>query len=84
MSEHRLEVSVLDGKYTIILPQDGGLHALRYGEKWRDLCGDGMVLALAQRIEELEETLLEIKDDLLAAKKGVEEAESKRFPKATK
>ena len=30
-----------DGKYTIYHDKDRGLQALRYGEKWRDLCGDG-------------------------------------------
>jgi len=57
MSEPLLKVTVADGKYTVILPEDGSLHALRYGEKWRDLIGDGMVLALVQRIEELESGL---------------------------
>jgi hypothetical protein len=49
-----LSVSVADGKYTVILPSGGGLKALRYGEEWRDLTGDNLVLAMAYRIEELE------------------------------
>lgn len=49
----RLRVNVYDGKYTVIMTDDGGLRALRYGEEWRDLCGDGLVLALAHEIENL-------------------------------
>lgn len=53
-------VSVANGKYTLILPSEGGLHALRYGERWRDLTGDGMVLALVQEIAELREKLTDL------------------------
>lgn len=43
------------GKYTV-LNNNGVITALRYGKPWRDdLVGDGLVLALVQRIEELEE-----------------------------
>jgi len=49
-----VRVSVANGKYTYVLPQVGRAYALRYGEKWRDCCGDNFILALAQRIEELE------------------------------
>lgn len=52
---NRLEVSVDNNKYTVIMDQNGGLRCLRYGEEWRDLLGDGMVLALAQEIEALRE-----------------------------
>ena len=45
-----------EGKYTIISPEDnkGNFRALRYGEEWRDLTGDGLVLSLVQHAEELE------------------------------
>lgn len=49
-----LSVTVLDGKYTVIQKANGGTYALRYGEEWRDCVGDGLILALAQRIDELE------------------------------
>jgi hypothetical protein len=38
------------GKYTVIY-DNGRLSALRYGEPWRDLTGDGLVLALVHEIE---------------------------------
>jgi hypothetical protein len=49
----RLEATVAEGKYTIISENGVGTHALRYGEPWRDLTGDGMVLAMLQEIVEL-------------------------------
>lgn len=54
----QLEVTTDNGKYTVILPADGGLKALRYGEKWQDdLCGNGLVLTLAQDLESTREEL---------------------------
>lgn len=46
-----------DGKYTLIHLNGTGLRALRYGEEWRDLVGDGMVLAMLQEVEELDDRL---------------------------
>ena len=34
------------------MPDDGGLHALRYGEEWRDLTGDKLVFSLAYELNE--------------------------------
>ena len=47
-----------DGKYTLIERTPGHLVALRYGEDWRDLCGDHLIYALYDRLCKLE-TLLE-------------------------
>jgi len=46
-------VTVANGKYTLIFDPRGGLRCLRHGEEWRDLVGDGMVLALMQEVQEL-------------------------------
>lgn len=40
-------VDLEGGKCTVVMPNNGGLHALRYGEPWRDLTGDKLVYALA-------------------------------------
>jgi hypothetical protein len=46
----------LDGKYTVIFDETTGrLSALRYGEPWRDLVGDAMVLAMLQRVDALQQ-----------------------------
>lgn len=54
MDETRIEI---DNKYTVIHSNGTGLRAERYGQPWRDLTGDGLVLAMAQEIEELREKL---------------------------
>ena len=49
-----------DGKYEVILDQTGGtskFYALRYGEEWRSLTGDNLVLCMFQRIQDLEDKL---------------------------
>lgn len=54
-------IDVCDGKYTIIYDfETGQSECLRYGEKWRDLCGDKMVLAMFDTIVELRERAAEV------------------------
>ena len=43
-----------NGKYTVELSESGEFHTLRFGEPWRDLTGDKLVLALFQRVRQLE------------------------------
>lgn len=57
-----LRITIESGKYTIIQNTEDGLHALRHGEKWRDLCGDGMVLCMAQEIERLRDLVNQARD----------------------
>jgi hypothetical protein len=46
----------IDNKYEVVIDWgNGGIKALRYGEEWRNLNGDNLVLAMAYRIQELEE-----------------------------
>ena len=57
---YRLNVPVADGKYTVLVAADGRLKALRHQEKdSRDCVGDGLVLALAQEVEELQRNELQ-------------------------
>jgi hypothetical protein len=53
MTETRIVLD--DGKYTVIHDNGTNFRALRYNEEWRDLTGDGLVLAMAQEIETLRE-----------------------------
>lgn len=46
------DVSVNDGKYRVVHFSKGGGHALRYDEKWQDLCGNNLVLTLALELYE--------------------------------
>ena len=60
MAEQRLNVSVENGKYTVIMEADGRLHALRYGEPWQDLCGNNLVYFLAVELEATRKALSEV------------------------
>lgn len=57
MTKRKIELEY--GKYTIIngLEVGEGLQALRYGEEWRNLAGDGLVLAMYHEIERLRDTI---------------------------
>jgi hypothetical protein len=58
-------ITVNDGKYTVIVDNSapGTFRALRYGEEWRDLTGDGLVLSLCHAILDLQERLEEIENN---------------------
>lgn len=56
-------VLIINEKYMVLHENGTNLRARRYGEDWRDLVGDGLVLAMAQRIEELEDEIKELKKD---------------------
>ena len=45
-----MKVEVADGKYTVIQNETGRLMALRYGEEWRDCCGDNLIYSLASEL----------------------------------
>lgn len=53
MSDDLVKVTVSEGKYTFGQRKDGSCYALRYGETWREDIFDGLTLAMAYRIEEL-------------------------------
>lgn len=47
------KIELCNGKYTVIndLGDGGGFKALRYGNEWRNLAGDNLILALFHEIE---------------------------------
>ena len=47
-----------DGKYKIIQHKDWSLTAERYGEHWRELTGDKLILALLDKIVALQDDVL--------------------------
>ena len=52
-NEYPTRLDICDGKYTLIIDTDTGrAECLRYGEKWRGLVGDKMVLALFDELVE--------------------------------
>jgi hypothetical protein len=42
-----------DGKYTVVYVPGGNFFALRHGKPWRDLTGDGLILAMFQEYDDL-------------------------------
>lgn len=56
-----MEVTVGDGKYTVIQREGEGLRALRYGDPWRDCTGDGLIYQLAAEVASLRGQLNDIK-----------------------
>ena len=69
-----LRVVIEGGKYTVVLSRHKGLEALRYGEPWRELAGDNLVLCLAQEIERLREQLAAAEQQSRSAANSVREA----------
>ena len=57
-----MQVTTDDGKYTVVIPEGAGqtLYALRWGEPWRDCCGDHLILSLASNLDDARKEL----DDL--------------------
>jgi hypothetical protein len=53
MAEIDFKYITQDNKYSLIFYKSGKFEALRYGQPWRDLTGDGLVLALVSELIEL-------------------------------
>jgi hypothetical protein len=64
MAEKETRIDLYNGKYTILHTNGVGLRALRYGEPWCDLTGNGLVLAAAHEIEELQTVNARLRDEL--------------------
>lgn len=55
------EIIKIDDKYSIVLQEKPyEFRATRYDEQWRDLVGDGLVLAMTYKIQEMQELLKKI------------------------
>jgi hypothetical protein len=53
----KLNVSICDGKYTVIQEPTGETRVLRYGEEWRDVTGDNVICGLAWELQESRERI---------------------------
>lgn len=57
------KIELENGKYTILHDEShGGITVLRYREPWRNETGDKLMLAMTQRILELENEVAEMKE----------------------
>lgn len=48
-----INVTICDGKYTIIQDATGRTKVLRYGQEWRQVTGDNVILGSAHEISNL-------------------------------
>jgi len=51
-------INLENGKYIVKHTNGVNLRAYRYGELWRNLAGDNLILALVNKIEKLEDKLI--------------------------
>ena len=65
--EDILRVDLENKKYTVVLTKDHHLKALRYGEEWRDCCGDNLIFYLAQEVQDLRDKIENAKNCLVCA-----------------
>jgi hypothetical protein len=59
-----LQVEVNDGKYTVVIHDNGRLEALRHGESWRWLTGDNLVFCLAAELYEAREKIIRLEGEI--------------------
>ena len=64
-----VNISICDGKYTVIQAPTGTTRVLRYGEDWRDVTGDNVIGGLAWELQEARDRIkrLEEAGDAVAA-----------------
>jgi len=56
-------IHVADGKYTVVLNnKQGTFRALRYGEEWRDCCGDNLIYWLAVELDDARKEIMELQE----------------------
>lgn len=73
-----LRCDVADKKYTVIMENDGRLHALRYGEPWKELTGQKMVYCLAYELSEARQEAEALRGDVASLTDEVEALREKR------
>jgi hypothetical protein len=59
-----VNVTICDGKYTVIQEPTGGTRVLRYGEEWRDVTGDNVIGGLAWELQEAREKIVKLEGEL--------------------
>ena len=57
-----VNISICDGKYTVIQAPTGTTRVLRYGEEWRDVTGDNVIGGLAWELQEARDRIKRLKE----------------------
>lgn len=60
-----VNVVICDGKYAIIQDESGSTNVLRYGEGWRNVTGDNVILGAAYEIDKLREYIKKLEEELM-------------------
>lgn len=55
-----VNVTICDGKYTVIQEPTGGTRVLRYGKEWRNVTGDNVISGLARELQEAREKIAKL------------------------
>lgn len=60
-----VQIDLYDGKYTVLHDEDhGGITILRHNEAWRNETGDGLILAMIQKIQEQKNKIESLNQEL--------------------
>ena len=59
-----VNISICDGKYTVIQAPTGTTRVLRYGEEWRDVTGDNVIGGLAWELQEARDRIKRLEEAL--------------------
>lgn len=57
-----VDVATSDGKYFVIQNDQGYVMVRRYGEAWRDVTGDKLILQLAMDLQDARDRIKELTD----------------------
>ena len=57
-----VNVVICDGKYAIIQDESGSTNVLRYGEGWRNVTGDNVILGAAYEIQKLQDRIKRLEE----------------------
>lgn len=79
MEPNPLEITVGDGKYTVVQTCDGILKAYRHGEECVQYAGNNLVLCLAQELDAARAEIRALHRDELLKRIDVLEAENGDF-----
>lgn len=74
-----VNVVICDGKYAIIQDESGNTNVLRYGEGWRNVTGDNVILGAAYEIDKLREHIKRLEEAGDAMEKYIHDQTNTRF-----
>ena len=57
-----VNISICDGKNTVIQAPTGTTRVLRYGEEWRDVTGDNVIGGLAWELQEARDRIKRLEE----------------------